>query len=590
MKINKKKKGEKQNRKEKQSRKEKAKISIKLEILIMTLIPLAIMTVIVAIYSLQSMKDTLAEEALNGLKDLCYSVKGTYDTLDHGKYEMNGNYLKKGEYQVTQNEKMLENFVAESDVEISLYFGDAVAATSMTSHQTGKKIRGDKISEKVYKEVVENKEEYSETKALINEWYYYAYYIPLKNPGGDVVGIIFAGKPCKDIDDMIQERTIGILILAVIILAVAAVAVFLISNRLGRAVSRAGVLLGGVSQGDMTLSIDKRMSSRGDEVGLMARALSNLIKELNHVIQNVKESSEVLAEAGLDLKNFSTNTRTNTDEITQTVGDIAKGVMSQAEDTEKAISQVDVMGGTIDQIISGVKTLNQTSQNMELSKNDAEAIIEELSKSSERTYEAVKSIEQQVNLTDDSVSKIQQSVTLISSIAEETNLLSLNASIEAARAGEAGKGFAVVASEIQKLAEESNASAAKIEEVIQILAGESRNTVVAMEHMHEIIDEQQVKLQETKMKFQDVSNGIQSSMGEIKKIHTDSNQCDDARRQVTDMIRNLSATSEQNASSTEEMTAAMEQLNNTMSVLAGKADDLGNLASNLQESLEFFKL
>ncbi len=577
---------------QKKEKGKKLRISIRIEIMILTLIPLLVMTAILAVYAKQAMRTSLENESLNGLKDICYNVKGTYDALDRGSYSMDetGSYLQKGDYQITKNETLLDNLVAESDVEISVYFDNTVAATSLTSHKTGQKIHGDEAPAEAYETVVKNKEEYSDTHALINEWNYYAYYIPLKNPGGDVVGMIFAGKPCTDIDKTIRQKTVGILIVSAVILVVAAIFVLLLSNALGRAVSKAEKMIGGLSKGELNLSIDKRIVGRKDEMGMMAKALSGLIDELKGVIQKIKDSSVVLAESGNELNRFAADTKASANEITQAVEEIAHSAMHQAGDTEEAIHQVDVMGSSIDKIVSCVETLNVTSGQMEVSKNDAERIIAELAESGQRTYDTVKSIEQQVNLTDESVMKIQESVKLISSIADETNLLSLNASIEAARAGEAGRGFAVVASQIQKLSDESNASAAKIDEVIKKLAAESRNTVEAMEHMHEIIDEQQQKLQETRSKFRDVSEGIQSSMSEIREISSDSQCCDEAREKVTDAIRNLSAMSEENASTTEQTTASMDKLNATMSVLAGKADELGALAQAMQESLEFFKL
>ena len=111
-----------------------------------------------------------------------------------------------------------------------------------------------------------------------------------------------------------------------------------------------------------------------------------------------------------------------------------------------------------------------------------------------------------------------------------------------------------------------------------------------MESIHAIIEEQQTKLQQTKDKFEDVSQGIQSSMNEIKEIRNDSNACGGARVQVTDAIRSLSAVAEQNAAATEQTTASMDELNKTMSILAEKADELGVLANSMQERLEFFKL
>lgn len=580
----------KKMKKQKKVKGKKAKFPIKFEIFAITLIPLILLAAIITTYTVHSMRTSLAEQTISGLKDLSTSVIGTYDTLDRGAYEMNDKYLRKGEYEITKNESLLDSFVKNSEVEIALYFGDTIAATTMASHKTGKKINGEQAPAEIVETVIKNKEEYIDNNAFINDRYYYAYYAPLKNPGGTVVGMFLAVKPVKETDEMILENTIAILIVAVVLFVLAAIAVLFIASRIGRAVRRAGRLLDDISQGDLTVSIDKRMMKRKDELGLMAQALTGLMNELHGVLADIKNSSVVLSEAGQELNNFAGDTKITVNEVTMAVEDISHGALTQVEDFERATDQVSNMGVTIDQIVDEVGSLYETSESMERSKTDAEEIIAELSASSEKTFEAIKMIENQVNLTDESVSKIKESVKLIASIAEETNMLSLNASIEAARAGDAGKGFGVVATEIQKLAEESNQSAETIDKVIRNLAAESRNTVEAMEHMNEIMQEQQQKLRQTKMKFQDVSYGIQSSMTKIKDIRTESAACDDARENVTKVIRNLSSVTEQNASATEQTTASMDNLNTTMGILAEKADQLETLAEKMQENLEFFKI
>lgn len=572
------------------SKVKKAKFPIKFEIFAVTLVPLLLMGAIITVFTVYSMRESLAEQTYSGLRDLCYSVSGTFDTLDRGKYEMDGNYLRKGEYEISKNDSLLENFVSNSEVELSIYFGDTVVATSMTSHKSGQKISGETADPQIVETVVTNKEEYTDNNALINDYYYYACYIPLKNPGGDVIGMILALKPVKQTDEMIQKNTIGILILAAILLVLAAVVVLFIASRIGRAVRRAGRMLDDLSQGDLTISIDPKVIRRKDEVGMMAHALKGLMDELRGVMTDIKNSSVVLSEAGQELNQFAGDTKIAVNEVTMAVEDISQGAVTQVENFGKATEQVNNMGTTIDQIVYEVGDLYKTSESMDKSKTDAEEIIAELARTSENTYAAVKRIEDQVNLTDESVTKIQESVKLISSIAEETNLLSLNASIEAARAGEAGKGFGVVATEIQKLADESNRSAATIGEVIQNLASESRHTVEAMDQVHSIIQDQQQKLQETRMKFQDVSDGIQSSMSKIRDIRTESAACDEARENVTGVIRELSSVTEQNASATEQTTGTMDSLNEAFGTLAEKADQLELLAEKMKQNLEFFKL
>ena len=218
------------------------------------------------------------------------------------------------------------------------------------------------------------------------------------------------------------------------------------------------------------------------------------------------------------------------------------------------------------------------------SANPLESIYEDMMK------EAIAKIAEQVKLTDESATKIQSAVSLITSIAEETNLLSLNASIEAARAGEAGKGFAVVASEIQKLAEESSDSAKTIEDVVNNLLSESKTTVEAMKEVEIIIEEQQQKLEETKEKFKDVNDGIASSSVETNNISDRTEECNESRNKVVDVVNSLVAIAQENSASTEETTASMEELNATINLVSNQADDLLNLAHALQDELGYFKM
>lgn len=358
-------------RREKASGK-KAKLPIKFEIFAVTLVPLVLLAAIITVYTVHSMRSSLAEQTISGLRDLSTSVIGAYNTLDRGAYEMNDKYLRKGEYEITKNESMLDSFVKNSEVEVALYYGDTVAATSMTSHKTGKKINGEKAPADIVETVINNKEEHTDNNAFINDRYYYAYYAPLKNPGGKVVGMILTVKPVKETDEMIRENTIGILIVAAILFVLAAIVVLLIASRIGRAVRRAGRLLHDISQGDLTVSIDNRMMKRKDELGLMAQALKGLMHELHGVLADIKNSSVVLSEAGQELNHFAGDTKITVNEVTMAVEDISRGALTQVEDFEKATDHVSNMGLTIDQIVNEVGNLYQTSESMEQSKTDAD--------------------------------------------------------------------------------------------------------------------------------------------------------------------------------------------------------------------------
>lgn len=568
----------------------KVKVSIKWEIIGLTLIPLVILATIITVYAMNALKSSLEEEALSGLKDICHSVDAACTALDDGDYVMEGDDLKKGDYNITKDEALIDSFVDASDVEITLFYGDTRRATSLVDSKTQKKILGTKASQEVTDQVVKKSEEFSSTNLTINNQSFYAYYIPMKNSDGSVVGMVFAGKSSEKVDAMIHKKTLGTMGISLGLLLIAALVVLLISNKLGKAVRKTEVMLNTLAQGDLSIQVDEKLLKRKDELGIMGRSLQELMDKLKNIIGDMKQSADVLAKSGQEMNDLADQTNTTVTDISRAMDDVSQGAISQAEDIEDATISVSEMGDSIEKIVSQVDVLNDTSENMEHAKSEADVIITELSESSERTFEAVKRIEKQVNLTDESVTKIEEAISLISSIAEETNLLSLNASIEAARAGEAGKGFAVVATQIQKLAEESNASAASITEVIDHLAQESRNTVDAMNQMQSIINEQQEKLHDTKNKFEGVSAGIQTSRSEVKVIQTDTGKCDVARVKVTDVIQNLSAVSEENAAATEETMAAIQELNAMMDLLASKADDLKALAQNLEEDMNFFQL
>ena len=260
-------------------------------------------------------------------------------------------------------------------------------------------------------------------------------------------------------------------------------------------------------------------------------------------------------------------------EISRAVEDISKGAVSQAEDVEEATVYVGDMGKVVGEIVDGVETLDETSNEMKNAGDESTNIIAQLTVSNDKTTKA-----------------IGEATKIITAIAEQTSLLALNASIEAARAGEAGKGFAVVADEIGKLADQSNTSAEQIRQTIDNLLEESEKRVEVMESVNVLVAEQQEKLNQTREKFVRVSKGITTSKDdmEVIKSHTDSYFA--ARKKVADLIQNLSAISEEYAASTQQTTASMEELNATMNLLAEASKNLTDLSRQLEEEIAFFQI
>lgn len=261
-----------------------------------------------------------------------------------------------------------------------------------------------------------------------------------------------------------------------------------------------------------------------------------------------------------------------------------------ASDLENATEKVADMGGKIENIVGGINDLDNVANHMDTAGQKAMEIINALDESNTKTVEAIRVVAQNVEATDHSVAEISSAVNVITAIADQTNLLSLNASIEAARAGDAGRGFAVVANEISTLAEQSSESAKKIEAILETLVADSRRSIEKMEEVNKHLQEQQNNLKSTQNEFANVNSGIVNTRRQSGLVDGQAKECDVSRTSVVDIISRISSISEGNASSTQETTSSIQELTETINMMNQQAIEVKEQAQILEEAMQFFKL
>ncbi len=333
-----------------------------------------------------------------------------------------------------------------------------------------------------------------------------------------------------------------------------------------------------------------RISKRKDETGQMARAIGDLREKLVTIVSQIKSQSELLYNASTELDTNASHTTSTVGNVETAVNEIATGATNQASETQKATDDIVNMGNMIEHTNSQVENLTSTANLMRESSEEAAATLKELDNINQQAIASIDVIYEQTNITNISALKIKEATTLISSIAEETNLLSLNASIEAARAGEAGRGFAVVASQIQKLADQSNESANQIDQIIHALIEDSEKAVKTMDEVKTIMNLQSENVHKTGQVFEQVRDGISSSISGVGEIATRTTQLDKARGDVVDVVQNLTAIAQQNAANTEETSASVMEVSNVMQEIMENANRLKEIASILEENMNSFTL
>lgn len=342
-----------------------------------------------------------------------------------------------------------------------------------------------------------------------------------------------------------------------------------------------------ITAGNLTV---RATDSGKDEFSAFGKSLNTFLEKLSGIIQNAQEVSSKVSDSGDQLNIMSTDSSNTSYEIQRAVDDISKGAVAQASDIEDAANSISDMAASFDKIVANIGHLNEITEEMRKMAVDSSAFMTELAGANQHTAHAFEQVSQQIHITNESVQKIHDAADFITSIAKQTSLLSLNASIEAARAGEAGRGFSVVASEIQKLSEQSNASASNIESIITELSSEASKTVDIIDTVSETVKEQQDKLNAAQQQFVNLEQRVHETSSSTDEIREYTSVCDDARQKVEGVIQNLSSISEENAASTEETTASMTQLNETIRHLAKESELLKESADQLKANLEFFNL
>ena len=528
------------------------------KLLAMSLFPLIILGLTTIIFGNTRIREVVTDNIENGLRGAAVAVRDTIDYADEGELHVEDGILYKGEFDVTNATEIADHVKSATDMDITVFYGDTRYMSSVVNEQ-GERIIGTTAQEVVIDKVLKGNQEYFSDDVNVNGVPYFGYYIPLTEDG-QVVGMVFSGMSqteAKTEINRIISLIAGIMILFMLLFTGTTIAVV---KSMAKGLIRGTGALEQVAAGKLNVELDSRFANRKDEIGQISRAVQKLKQDLTNVITEIKDNSKELLGSSEVLNEKTSASMEHISQIERAVDEIAQGAGSQAQETQSATENVISMGNMIEDTSKEITTLNENAKQIKSLGQDAVTTIEELQKINQKTRESMDMIYNQTNTTNSSAQRIKEATALITEIAEETNLLSLNASIEAARAGEQGRGFAVVAGQIQKLAEQSNESARQIEEIITSLLDDSGKAVETMEAVKEIMDEQNANVERTNDQVRQVIGQVDDSIAAIGRIAQQSEKLNETRITITDTVQNLTAVAEENAAGTQESAASVAQI------------------------------
>jgi methyl-accepting chemotaxis protein len=391
----------------------------------------------------------------------------------------------------------------------------------------------------------------------------------------------------EKLDTLITDSISKIFLVTLLSILIGALLVFVILNAYRKPIYELLEAADRISEGD--LSVEIKGNSRS-EISQLSQAFKSMVENLRSLIKEIQESSlhistlseemsassEEVASASRKISDNATDISHGTEvqsakivDITHAMQDMTHNIQEIADNTQKVSKNTNLVNNTISDIGNASREILLKMDLIRSSVDDTEGVIMELDSKS-----------QQIN----------EIVTLITRIADQTNMLALNAAIEAARAGEHGRGFSVVADEVRKLADESGRSANDISKLIDEIRSGISETVESIE----------ASKKDVQVGSLSVNNAVEMVAGIVPTINEITNMIEDVAaateeqsasiEEITSTLEDISSISEQSAAGIQETAAALEEQSASMSELANMASDLSLLGEKMRKATERFKL
>ncbi|WP_445478491.1 methyl-accepting chemotaxis protein [Lysinibacillus irui] len=410
---------------------------------------------------------------------------------------------------------------------------------------------------------------------------------PIKDDNGQLIALLGIDYSADYINTIIKTSVIKQIVIAIIGILILLVLVYIIIDRLLKPLKKVVNVANQVANGEL---IDVDLDTSKDEIGKLSESIRTMVANLQHIILNIRNTSNHVSSAANQLTVHAGETYSSSTNIAQDMKLITQNAEASMTMTEETAAAMEETATGIQQIADSANTAAESSISASQASERGNQVVQQVIAQMELINDSVEQIGTTINGLHVNTKKISEIVSLITAIADQTNLLALNAAIEAARAGEHGKGFAVVADEVRRLAEQSSQSATEIYNLISSIQSDSNASITVMEKGKADVKVGMAFTNEVGEIFKEILTSSEEVASQIREISAASQQISASSEEVAASVNNIKQSAEQSAEFSSNVSKSTQEQLSTMQEVKDASSSLGKTAEELQGLVAKFKL
>lgn len=565
-------------------------LKLQYKMLILAIIPVLVMGIVAILISNTVVKNKLLDDAKQKLKATSNAVLAAYDQ-NAGDYFVNATGdVWKGAYNVSLSTPFIDDIAEKTGIEVTFFYNDTRLVTSLKDAD-GKRILGSKAGDFLVENVLQDGNEVFTNRVLVDGTFYFGYYVPVhQNNSDEIIGMVFAGMPVKEIYASLNLITMIFTVAILVILVIAVIGCLLVSRGIAKSIRNSMDVVKQISEGNLNVEIEQSMLDRKDEAGALSCNTQTLIDNLSAMIGKISNNTMTLNASSEEMNAAAGQAGNAVGNINDDLHNMLTGAVEQTGNAQNIKNSIHNMNIHLEKTLGEVDHLSDETKAMLDARNDVDKSLNQLDASNQDVMTEVENIQKQTQQNNESVEKIIAAVSYISDIADQTTLLSLNASIEAARAGETGKGFAVVAEEIGKLANQSNEASTEISELVNLLSYNSSQTMDIMDSVQDAMNDQTKKLVETANIFKQLQEHVSHVADGVDVIRDATVQLGKETDEIGKDIKNLSDIAQRNEDTVKGTISFSDEVLGTVNSVTEMSTEVSSSANDMAGVVSHFRM